>query len=129
MDLEVIHVFQVTVDADVLHALVDSSLKAGSLVAGEVEPPAGLQELQQCLELGGRFRGAHSACSPTTRVLSAEDISSNGRTKSTFPVSMAAPGIPKNSDVFWSCARTVPPIFLTAVEPIAPSVPVPVRTT
>ena len=42
---------------------------------------------------------------------------------------MAAPGIPKNSEVASSWAITVPPIFLIAWTPIAPSLPVPVRTT
>ncbi len=46
-----------------------------------------------------------------------------------MPVLIAAEGIPKNWEVFSSWAITVPPIFLIAVTPIAPSLPVPVSTT
>ena len=42
---------------------------------------------------------------------------------------MRRAGMPKKSDVASSCAITVPPIFLIALTPIAPSLPVPVSTT
>jgi hypothetical protein len=49
--------------------------------------------------------------------------------KSTIFVSMAAEGMPKNSDEGSSFAITVPTIFLIARIPMAPALPVPVSTT
>ena len=46
-----------------------------------------------------------------------------------MPVCRAASGMPKNCEVCSSCTITVPPIFLIAFTPIAPSRPVPESTT
>src|SRR6185503_10907086 len=125
---EVIPVLLVIADADVLHAALDPPHQARALVAGEVEAALLLQELQQVLE-ARFFRVAHAARLVATSVLTAEAMSSSGSTKSTRPVCCAASGMPKNSAVFWSCTITVPPIFLIAFTPIAPSLPEPESTT
>src|SRR5262245_16164455 len=146
MDLEVVQVFGVRVDADELHPFVDPAPERRALVPGEVEPATVPQELQERLEhpvvaVGHRSRivavghrcsivvVGHRCSTPFTNVRRAPAISSSGSTKSTQPVWIAAPGIPKNSEVASSCAITEPPIFLIARIPIDPSLPVPVRTT
>src|SRR5262245_17148377 len=71
----------------------------------------------------------HRTGSLDTRDTSAPAISSSGRMRSTDPVWIAEPGIPENSELLMDCAMTVPPIRLTALTPVAPSRPVPERTT
>src|SRR5437588_6040551 len=129
MNLEVILIRGVGIDSHIMHAFGDPALQARPLVPGEVEGPARPEEFQEGLEVRVDDLSAQSVRSPVTGFVRAEAISSSGSTKSTFPVSMAAEGIPKNSDVVWSWAITVPPSFWTAARPIAPSTPVPVRTT
>src|SRR5439155_355838 len=105
-----------------LDALAHTPREARPLVPGEVESAAAPQMLEQRLERPAVFHVLHCIC-PFISVTSADAISSRGSTKSTLPLSMAAPGMPKNSDVRWSWAMTVPPIFLMALTPIEPSPP------
>src|SRR5262245_59943286 len=97
MNLQVIKVRAVRIDAHELHSLVHATHERRSLVAGEVESAAVPQELEQLLEVLVLVR--HRSSVPFTNVSSAPGISSSGRMKSTQPVSIAALGIPKNSDV------------------------------
>ena len=71
--------------------------------------------------------GGH--CARPANSTTAAAMPSSASTASTAPVWIAAPGIPKCSDVVSSCATTVPPACLTAAAPRAPSRPLPERTT
>src|SRR5207245_9316239 len=82
-----------------LHALGHTPRDAPPLVPGEVEPTRVPEMLEERLEHAALFRFHHCACPFITSVTSAGAISSSGRTKSTLPLSVAAPGMPKNSDV------------------------------
>src|SRR5207244_4910488 len=99
-----------------LYPLGHTPRETRPLVPGEVESAAHPEILEERLERPAVFRFHHWTCPFITSVTSAGAISSSGRTKSTLPLSMAAPGMPKNSDVILSCARTVPPIFLMRSE-------------
>src|SRR5262249_23299498 len=127
VDLEVVAVGLEAGDADGLHAAQHSPHQARALVAGEIEAALLLQEAQQVLE-ALLLRRAHDGLL-LTRVCRAGAISCSGSTKSTMPVCCAASGMPPNSELSWSCTITVPPIFLIAFTPIAPSVPEPESTT
>src|SRR5439155_9900716 len=128
MGLEVFEVVAVPLQVEHLGSLAHAPREARPLVPGEVESAAAPQMLEQRLERPAVFHVLHCTC-PFISVTSAHAISSRGRTKSTLPLSMAAPGMPKNSDVCWSWAMTVPPIFLMALTPIEPSPPLPESTT
>src|SRR6266508_565520 len=130
MDFEIVDIIAVLFDIHGLHPLQHPAHEAGPFVTREIEAAALPQVLQQMLELGVGFCcRAHPTSSLVTRLISAFGISANGSTKSTAPVCIAAPGMPKNSELFSSCTITVPPIFLIARTPMEPSLPVPVRTT
>src|ERR1700730_740901 len=129
MGLEVIEIRGVAFDADLRHPLFDPAEQCGSLVAAEVEASSLSQVLQQALEVGTIRLVRHFAISFMTSVTRAGAISSSGRMKSGVAGFTAAPGMPPNSAEAWSCATTVPPIFLIAPTPIEPSKPVPVSTT
>ena len=124
MHLEVVAVVAVVRHRQRLHAPLDAPHQARTLVAGEVEAALLLQELQQRLEL--RVVGfRHSVTGEANSRCSAGAISSTASTKSAAPVASAASGMPGNSAFFVSCTITVPPIFLIALTPIAPSWPLP----
>src|SRR5207245_5014889 len=125
---QAVHVVGEALDGQVLHPFPNASHQSGTLVACEVKTAAAFDVLQQGFKFGRDFYTNHRA-SPATRATRAAEISSRERMKSTFPVWMAAPGMPKNSEVASSWAITVPPIFLMACTPIWPSLPVPVSTT
>src|SRR5438477_1166940 len=101
MHLEVVEVVAEALQVERLYALGHTPRDARSLVAGEVESAGGAEMLEERLEHAAlfRLRLRHCTCPFITRVTSAGAISSSGRTKSTLPLSMAAPGMPKNSDV------------------------------
>src|SRR5262249_48830665 len=126
MHLEVLDIALVVLDAHHLHAPLHASLEARPLVAGEVEAALLLEKLEQGLELVVR-RFSHA--SGKQSFCSAGPISSSVSTKSAMPVACAASGMPANSAFFASCTITVPPIFLMAFTPIAPSEPLPESTT
>src|SRR5262245_15715569 len=128
MDLQIIQVVDKAVDINHLHAPADAAHQAGALVAGKIKSPALLQVIEQIFELLV-FAFAHETSPVETRVSNAEGISSSGKMKSTLPVCKAAPGMPKNSELFSSWTITVPPIFLIALTPMEPSLPVPDKTT
>src|SRR5439155_9471677 len=110
--------------ADRLHPLLEPAHQRRAPVAGVVEAALVADVLEQLLELRvGRAHGATGAHSST-----AGAISVRGRTSSTPPARIAAPGIPKYCDVASSWASTRPPARLTAAVPAAPSIPVPERT-
>src|SRR5262245_20266694 len=130
MDFKEIDVIGEGIDIYGLHPLRHSAHQTGALVAGKIKAAAVAQVFEQMLEFSVGFRRRRHPTSPlTTKVTSADEISSSGSTKSTLPVCTAAPGMPKNSELFSSCTITVPPIFFIALTPIAPSLPVPERTT
>src|SRR5207249_1484098 len=129
MDFEVIDVIREAIDMHRLHALAHSPHQTGTFITGKIEATALPQVLEQMLEFRVLFGWAHATSPFRTKVTRAEEISSNGRTKSALPVCMAAPGMPKNSALLSSWTITVPSIFLIALTPIEPSLPVPVKTT
>src|SRR5215468_3334579 len=128
MDFEIIQVVDKAIDIHHLHAFGHPAHQAGTLVAGKIKPTVLLQVIKQIFELLV-FALAHGTSPVETRVSNAEGISSSGNIKSTQPVCEAAPGIPKNSELFSSWTITVPPIFLIALTPMEPSLPVPDKTT
>src|SRR5229473_833041 len=109
---------------DASHPLCDAAQEGGPLVAAEIETARLSQVLEQTPEVGAFRLLGHLDNSFMTSVTSAGAISSSGRTKSALPDLIAAPGMPLNSADDWSCATTVPPIFLIAPIPIDPSLPV-----
>src|SRR5439155_23667689 len=126
MDLEIVGVLAEARHLDVLHALLHAPHQARPLVAPEVEASAALQVLEQSIEFA--FRGVvHKVAA--ARFISARPMRSSGSTKSTWPVPIAACGMPKNAELASSCAITAPPAALIAATPAAPSEPVPLRTT
>src|SRR2546425_260412 len=128
MDFQVIYVVREGLNIHHLHPLAYPAYQTGTLVAGKIEAAVVLEIEQQ--GLGLLLLSVSHATSPVvTRVTRADGISSSGRMKSTLPVCTAAPGMPKNSAVFSSWTMTVPPIFLIALTPMEPSLPVPERTT
>src|SRR5207237_856134 len=129
MDVEVIDVIREAIDMHRLHALAHSPHQTGTFITGKIEATALPQVLEQMLEFRVLFGWAHATSPFRTKVTRAEEISSNGRTKSALPVCIAAPGMPKNSALLSSWTITVPSIFLIALTPIEPSLPVPVTTT
>src|SRR5262245_22220638 len=130
MNFQIVDVVGKGINIEGLHALRYPAHQAGPLVAGDIAAEAMAQVFNQMLKLDVGFgRRRHPTSPLTTKVTSAEEISSSGSTKSTLPVCTAAPGIPKNSELFSSWTITVPPIFFIALTPIAPSLPVPERTT
>src|SRR6185369_265476 len=130
MNFEIIDVLTEVCHTYQLHALGDAAHQAGPFIAGKIEPAALPQIFQQVVNLGvGVSCPVHSTSPPTTKVTSAAAISPSGRIKSTLAVCIVALGMPKNSELCSSCAMTVPPIFLIALTPIEPSLPVPERTT
>src|SRR5256885_16792833 len=129
MHLQVVAVILEGCDSEHLHAPLDAPHQAGPLVAAEVEAALVLQEVQQRLEaLVAFFAHCYSSNGPQSRS-SAGAISGSASTKSAAPVASAASGMPANSAFFASCTITVPPIFLIALTPIAPSCPLPESTT
>ena len=118
-------------DAEHLHAAADAAHQARALVAAEVEAAALLQVVEQGLEAGVvASRALMQRARRVTRVTQRRRdlVAAAGRNRRT-PVCCAASGMPKNSEVFSSCTITVPPIFLIAFTPMAPSLPVPESTT
>src|SRR5262245_23045215 len=128
MDFEIVQVIDKTVDIYYLHAFSYSAHQTGALVTAEIKPAVLLQIIKQILKLLV-FAFAHGTSPVETRVSNADGISSSGNMKSTQPVCEAAPGMPKNSELFSSWTITVPPIFLIALTPMEPALPVPERTT
>src|SRR5262245_22392066 len=128
MDFEIVQVVDKAVDTYHLHAFSYPAHQAGPLVTAEIKPTVLLQVIEQILKLLV-FAFAHGTSPVETRVSNADGISSSGNMKSTQPVCEAAPGIPKNSELFSSWTLTVPPIFLIALTPMEPSLPVPDKTT
>ena len=93
---QVIEILVVGLHAETLHPLLCSASEARALVTGEVESTVRLDVLDQSLEL--RIgRRSHTSAPSIVRRISAGEISSSGRTRSTAPVLIAAPGIPKKS--------------------------------
>src|SRR5713101_7325941 len=133
MHFEVIHIIVRVLKAQRLQALTHPTLQARTLITGKVKATIVLEVLEEGFKLlsgiGLIRRDTHSASPLITSVTRAVGISSRGRIKSTLPLWMAALGIPKNSADSSSWAMTVPPIFLMACTPMAPSLPVPVSTT
>src|SRR5439155_13774705 len=98
-------------DPHLLHPFADAAFQAAPLVAREVEPTVAPKELEEGLELRVRTFGlAQGSSPPVTSFRMACEISLRESTKSTSPVSIAALGIPKYSELSGSCTRTVPPI-------------------
>src|SRR5262245_43722315 len=111
MDFEIVKVVDKAVDIHHLHAFGHPTHQAGALVTGEIKPTVLLQVMEQVLKLLV-FALAHGTSPVETRVSNADGISSSGNVKSTQPVWEAAPGMPKNSELFSSCTINVRPIFL-----------------
>ena len=99
MHLEVVEVVAEALQVERLYPLGHTPRETRPLVPGEVESAAHPEILEERLERPAVFRFHHWTCPFITSVTSAGAISSSGRTKSTLPLSMAAPGMPKNSDV------------------------------
>src|SRR6185436_18025850 len=95
LGFQVAAVVIVGVHARRLHALLETPHEARPLVLRIVEPPRLVDEVEELFEPGIELR-AHAAAPGATMRLRAAPISAAGRTWSTAPVSMAAPGIPKN---------------------------------
>jgi len=95
LGLQVAAVVLVGVDARRLHALLETPHEARPLVLRVVESSRLVHEVEELFEPGIELR-AHARAPGATMRLRAGPISAAGRTWSTAPVSMAAPGIPKN---------------------------------
>src|SRR5207302_7071327 len=103
MHLEVVVICAEVVDAELHAPLGDPPHQAGTFVARKVEPPRVAEKLDQALEIAATFE-FQSGAPAATSITSLGAIASNASTKSTTPVLIAAPGIPKNSEEPSSCA-------------------------
>src|SRR5439155_19068042 len=111
--------------ADALQPLLEAAHETRTAVSGVVEAALVAHELEEAFERGIRL--AHRTAPAHWSTAGA--MASRGRTSSTPPARIAAPGIPKYCEVASSCATTWPPACFTAAAPAAPSRPVPERMT
>src|SRR5262249_16391856 len=110
--------------ADQVHSLLEAASEARPLVERVVEAAGVPNALEQLFERRMELGLSHDSDGRTSSTTAAA-MSSSARTRSTTPLAIAADGMPKYSEVAWSCASTKPPAPLTAAAPSAPSDPAP----